>query len=209
MVRVLQDLHDPLGENLQLHNEKVTAKFRRRYRLNEIGDKHPGRKKHLSAIQIKYILGDAEFTRCLKFSLVRNPWARMVSRYFFTHVDSEPTSAQKQRRDTSRKFHNLDFESWIRRRWRFHKLGIRENNQLSKLVNLDGQILVDHVGRLESAQDTLDWMMGKLGAERIAMPHVNGTRKGHYAQFYNRNTMEMVEQMCRVDIEYFNYRFEE
>lgn len=197
------------GEGVQLVKEEIDPAFRNKYQLNKIGDKKPGRAKHLSALQLKYILGDQEFARCTKFSVVRNPWARMVSRYFFTHVESEPSDEDKVRRGTTRVFHDKDFESWIEKVWSRHKSGDRKNSQLAKLVDLDGTLLVDHVGRLEDVQATLDWVSQQVGIAPMQMPHVNGTRKGHYAQYYNEATKAMVAEICRQDIEYFGYRFED
>ena len=200
----------PPGERLQLLNELIDKAFRQKYRLDEIGDKKPGRGKHLSALQAKYILGDEEFNRCIKFSLVRNPWARMVSRYYFTHIESEPSDTEKIRRGTTRTFHNLTFEKWITKQWIAFKGGKKRAGQIAKLVDAEGNMLVDHVGRLENVQDTLDWVSERLGAARVVMPYVNGTRKrGHYSQIYNDRTRDMVAEICRKDIDYFNYQFEE
>lgn len=196
-------------DNVQLVKEKIDPAFRKKYKLNKIGDKRPGRAKHLSALQLKYILGDKEFERCTKFSVVRNPWARMVSRYYFTHVESEPSDEEKQRRGTTRTFHEMDFESWLEKVWARHKWGGRKNSQLAKLVDHDGNLLVDHVGRLEDVQTTLDWVSSRVGIAPMTMPHVNGTRKGHYSQYYNEATRAMVAEICRQDIEYFDYEFEE
>jgi hypothetical protein len=208
VTRALHDICQP-GDSLKLVKDEIDASFRKQYHLDDIGDNKPGRAKHLSALQLKYILGDAEFARCTKFSVVRNPWARMVSRYFFTHVEAEPSDEEKQRRGTTRKFHNKDFERWVDRIWKRHNAGKRKAGQLAKLVDLDGQLLVDHVGRLENVQVTLDWVSQRLGIAPMQMPHVNGTRKGHYAQYYNASTKEMVAEICRQDIEYFGYRFED
>ena len=208
ITRALQDIPQPAG-SLQLVKEAIDDTFRRKYRLNTIGDNKPGRAKHLSALQIKYILGDEEFARCTTFSVVRNPWARMVSRYFFTHVDAEPSDADKQRRGTTRSFHNKDFEAWIEHIWKRHKSGQRKNSQLAKLVDLDGRLLVDHVGRLETVQSTLDWISQRVGIAPLDMPHINGTRKGHYAQFYTPASKDMVAEICQQDIEYFAYQFEQ
>ncbi len=199
----------PSKDDMQLVKDHIDKAFRQKYHLNKIGDKRPGRAKHLSAIQLKYILGAEEFERCTRFSVVRNPFARMVTRYFFTHVDVEPTDTDKLRRGTTRHFHEQSFESWIYRIWIRNKIGRRKNGQLAKLVDKEGQLLVDHVGRLENVQATLDWVSQQVGIEPLVMPHVNGTRKGHYAQYYNQATKEMVAEICRQDIEYFGYQFEE
>jgi hypothetical protein len=207
--RALRDMYEPSGNKVQLLREKIDQKFRAKYRLDEIGDKKPGHAKHLSALQLKYILGDEEFARCTKFSVVRNPWARMVSRYFFTHVESEPGLLEKLRRGTSRKFHEREFEPWIEKVWARHQSGERKNSQLAKLVDLDGNLLVDYVGRLEDVQATLDWVSERVGVGRMSMPHINGTHKGHYSQYYNQATKDMVAEICKLDIEYFGYQYEE
>jgi hypothetical protein len=196
-------------DDVKLVKDPIDKAFREKHQLNKIGDKRPGMAKHLSAIQLKYILGAEEFERCVKFSVVRNPWARMVSRYFFTHVDFQPSEPDKLRRGTSRTFHDQPFESWVYRIWIRSKVGQRKNGQLAKLVDNDGQLLVDHVGRLENVQATLDWVSKEVGLDSpLEMPHINGTRKGHYAQYYNAATKEMVAEICRQDIEYFGYQFE-
>ena len=208
---VTRALHDisTADDSVQLVKDVIDPAFRKKYQLNKIGDKKPGRAKHLSAIQLKYILGEEEFARCTKFSVVRNPWARMVSRYFFTHVEHEPTEEDKLRRGTTRNFHDKDFESWVEKVWTRHQSGERKNSQLAKLVDLEGNVLVDHIGRLEDIQATLDWVSNKVGIAPLKMPHVNGTRKGHYSQYYNATTRAMVAEICRQDIEYFGYQFEE
>jgi len=58
-------------------------------------------------------------------------------------------------------------------------------------------------------QGTLNWITQEIGVDPIEMPHVNGTRKGHFAKFYNERTRKMVEDMCREDIEFFKYQFDE
>lgn len=209
LVHVLQAFLQDQGDDLTLFNEKITPEFRQKYNLNEIGDKKPGKAKHLSALQINYILGEEEFQNCYKFSVVRNSWARTVSRYFFNHQDLEPSSDEKMRKGTLRKFHNLDFETWINKQWKRHTKNKAMSSQRSKLVDLDGQLLVDYIGRLETIQTSLDHICSKIGAPRMEMPRRNGTGHGHYSQFYNQRTRDMVAEMCRVDIEYFNFEFEE
>lgn len=209
LVSALHSIQRARGGELGLLNDEITREFRAKHRLNILGDRRPSRAKHLSAIQLKYILGDEEFDRCFKFSVVRNPWARTVSRYFFKHLDFKPPRAIRKTKGTTRKFHNQDFETWMTKRWKHHVRRAKKDSQLRKLVDLDGRLLVDYVGRLETIQETLDHICTQLGVEQMTMPHVNGTRKGHYSQFYNQRTMGMVEEICRADIEYFGYRFEE
>ena len=190
--------------------QKSRREYRKTHNFNEIGDKKPGWAKHLSALQIRHVLGNEEYSRCFKFSIVRNPWARMVSRYYFTHTSNEPSEAEKIRRHTSRKFHNLTFDEWIQRQWERHLAGKGPSPQLQKLVDEEANLLVDHVGKLENVQQTLDWISNQCGLDRLEMPHRNGThkQKGHYSEYYNAETREKVYEMCKTDIEYFGYSFQ-
>ncbi len=208
LIRALSRLHRKHGGRLELFKEPVTPEFRRKHGLDEIGDRHPGYTKHLSAIQLKYILGVEQYDRCFSFSIVRNPWARLASRYFFTSTDNEPSEEEKRARNTGRKFHELSFEDWIERRWKRGGKKRRYRTQLGKLTDLDGRLIVDFVGRLETVQDSFRHICLQIGVAPFDMPHINGTRKGRYQQFYNDRTRDMVGEMCQVDIEHFSYTFE-
>lgn len=209
MVAALKQLHAKLGGELLLYREPVDKAFRERYRLDEIGDRQPGHAKHLSALQLKYVLGD-RFEECSKFSIVRNPWARTVSRYHFHRIDFMPSREERKGRGTKGKFHGLDFETWIERRWkRWQARKRRLRSQLSKLVDLDGRLLVDYVGRLESFQESLNHICDRVGGPRLPMLHRNWTQKRHYSEFYTDRTRGMVREMCAEDIERFDYDYEQ
>jgi hypothetical protein len=132
-----------------------------------------------------------------------------VSQYFFTHQDLKPNFLDRVRRGTTRKFHDLGFEAWLSNRWIKYQQTGAARSQLSKLTDLDGSLLVDHVGQLEDVQDTLDWLTGRLGMGRIGISHINRATKSHYASYYTPRTRDMVEEMYREDIEYFKYQFEQ
>jgi len=208
LIAALDTLNAPYGEPLTLHHEIIDDAYRERFRLNEIADKRPKRAKHLSAIQMKYIVGEQEYDRCSTFTLVRNPWARMVSRCFYTYTELEPSEEEKQRLGIMRKFHSLEFDPWIRERYAKYKKQGSRHNQVDKLIDSNGDLLVDHVGRLEDVQTTMDWVTGAVGADRVEVPHVNATKKNPYTSYYTDETREMVAQMFRPDIERFSYSFE-
>lgn len=211
LVRALKKAHKSYQGELTLLNEKITPEFRSTHSLNEIGDKNPGRAKHLSALQIKYILGETEFKRCFKFSIVRNPWALLVTRYFFSHADFEPSESEKRRRGTTRKFHKLNFELWVTLYWLNSKRRGIYPTQLDKLTDLDGNLIVDYVGRLETFQESLDHICNCINIDRIEAPHVNGTgtNRVHYSQFYNSRTMKIARDIFKDDIEFFGFQFEQ
>lgn len=212
VVRALHQLHALEGGELGLIQEAITPEFRSRHGLEALGDKHPKRAKHLSALQLRSILGDEAYGRAFSFSIVRNPWARLASRYRFTHVDNEPSLERKLQKGTGRRFHDLSFAEWIHRRHRRWKRKgrVERGSQMHKIVDADGKVMVDYVGRLETLQDSFDEICDRIGVERREVPHVNGTNRGgqHYSAYYDRRTREMVGEMCQLEIEAFGYRFE-
>ena len=164
-------------------------------------------KKHYSIMNIRERISEDDFKRSLKFSVVRNSWSYMLSRYLFTHVDQEPSEKEKLRRKTQRTFHDLSLEDWVEERWKDKECHWKYR-QLRYLVDENGLAIMDHIGRLDNVQATLDWVTDELKVDRMEMPYVNGTRPGHYAQYYDENTMQMVQEICKDDIEYFNFEFQ-
>jgi hypothetical protein len=215
VTRTFRELASSNGEELQLVRQPMDVEFPRSHLLNRHDRRVFSRGKHFSALQLQYVLGKAEFDRCFKFSLVRNPWDRTVSRYLYTHADREPTEAEKKRRGTSRSFHDTAFQPWVERQYRKFRRTKKPwetpwpRSQLSRLVDKSGKLMVDYVGRLENIQDALNHVCREVGCDTVQVPHVNITRcgKDHYTAYYNEKTRDMVGEICREDIEYFNYAF--
>lgn len=206
VVRALRRLCERHGGELTLVKRDIDRRFRKRHGLDALGDRRPGRAKHLSAIQLKTILGE-DYERAFSFSMVRNPWAREVSRYWFTHHSNEPSRAEKRRRDTRRKFHSLSFPQWVDRHAKRMERG-RAFNQIDKLSDLDGRIIVDFVGRLESVNEDFGTVCDRIGVPRLEVPHVNGTGGGRrYLEMYDDRTRDLVGEIYARDIEAFGYRF--
>lgn len=207
VVNALQRLHKQHGGSLTLVKDRIDARFRALHRLDELGDPHPGRAKHLSAIQLKYVLGEA-YERSFSFTFVRNPWARMVSRYFFTRIENKPPLLERLRRGTTRTFHEKEFGEWVRGRARAAERDGELRNQIDKLTDLEGKVIVDFVGRLEDVQAGFARVCEQAGVPPIEVPHVNGTGQGRrYATFYEDWSRELVGELYRRDIEAFGYEF--
>lgn len=207
VVAALKRLHKIHGGNLVLIKDRIDRSFRRQYGLDALGDPSPGHAKHLSAAQLKLILGD-RYDESFSFSFVRNPWARAVSRCYFTHNDSKPGFFERIRRGTSRRFHKLEFRDWLKRRAQSaeKKGGLR--NQLDKLTDSSGAIIVNYVGRLESVNASFAHVCQQVGIEPIEVPHVNSTGKGvKYVDFFDDWSRDMVADIYRRDIEAFGYEF--
>ncbi|MBM4149449.1 MAG: sulfotransferase family protein [Lentisphaerae bacterium] len=208
LVAALEKAHEQGGGSLLLVKEQVDEAFRLKYRLDAGDDEEPGHAKHLSAMQLRCVLGRERFNSCFKFTVVRNPWARTVSRYRFMLEDNRP-DVKPDGKVPSRKFHDLGFDAWMERRWAaWKKRPGRYRMQLDKIRDESGRVMVDYIGRLEAFQEAVDYICDRVGLPRQEAPHVNPTGSKHYSEYYDGRTSDMVLEMCREDIEHFGYVFE-
>jgi len=142
-----------------------------------------------------------DYSNCLKFAFVRNPWGRLVSTY--ENKVSQPNSPRikffKQFKGGSFK----EFIRWIGLNGDDHDRHIK---QQTSLVPYD---LVDFIGKFENIQQDFNKLCDKIGIRQQQLPHLNKTNHKHYTEYYDDETREIVAERYAKDIEYFGYKFGE
>jgi len=79
---------------------------------------------------------------------------------------------------------------------------------LQKDFFYDGGIcLVDFIGKHETLQNDFKKVCSKCNIE-TDLPHLNASRKkkDHYVKYYSPNSIELISQAFKEDIELFDYR---
>lgn len=156
------------------------------------------------------------FDSYFKFSLVRNPWARIFSEYNYRQYHKEMSF---------RKFilTGLPEESFYADTYR-HIMP-----QYDFLYDDFGNLLVDFVGKFENLQKDFDLVCTRLGIQNTLLPHVNPSSKitaiieklrsliaaeqpkikASYVEHYDTETRAIVSDIYSRDITAFEYKFGE
>ena len=154
---------------------------------NPLGEERRKYSKHMAAITLRARLDN--WDDYFKFSFVRNPWDRIVSAC--ARVEGE--------------VHRQGIIDAIQ------KAPYRETqwqDQLARLTDEKGEMIVDFVGRYETLQRDFDKICDRIGVPKSHLFKLNSTKHDHYSTYYDHELANMVAEIFRRDIEYFGYRLE-
>tara|TARA_R100000093_G_C1917831_1_gene64836 strand:- start:26 stop:604 length:579 start_codon:yes stop_codon:yes gene_type:complete len=132
------------------------------------------------------------FKTYCSFTVVRNPWDRVIS--WVKYHD-------KRRNRTQGTFkHRLkhDLKSW----------GWMKRNTYEKLLCMNGRMCVDKVLRFENLNEDFKKMCRELNITSSPLPIINSTSHDHYSAYYDKDTQELVKSLFSWDINFFKYKFE-
>ena len=186
---VRQALREHLGpEDI----EQVGLFVNKRFPYDELAKVRHG---HLSVREVRPYLGDAVCDAYLKFSFVRNPFDRFVSYCAFMTrqhgaFERDPQGTMRRILFEVRPMDHVHFQP-----------------QHTLLVDADGRLEMDIVGRVETMQDSYDEVCARIGIPGRALDKVNSSRRGDYRQYYDQALIDGVAELYRRDLELFDYTF--
>lgn len=158
-------------------------------------------------------MASAEIKKLPRFAIARNPWSRVVSAYRFAKLGAGMGGHVTAGIRNAAQYQIPEFDSFER----FVKEWLPRQNlektdgvfrlQTSYILNLQGDLLVDHVGRLEDLAPTLLWLKNNIPTP-ISIPRSNLSGEPvHYRELYSHDTAEIVKHLYQKDISFFNYQF--
>lgn len=122
------------------------------------------------------------------FSVVRNPWDRVVSiaSYFNIPLRKFLRKFDKYCKDERIRIHSLPL----------HLYTHNGNRQFA-----------DIICRFEAIQSDMNMVFDRLGLQRIQLPHLNPSDHQHYSTYYDPKEVELVSNLYQKDIQLFGYTF--
>lgn len=152
--------------------------------------------QHLLAVQIRQELGIDIFNQYFKFAMVRNPWDKAVSQYRFMRLRPDLMEfIGMQADDCFKRYLHL-----IRK-----KEHVQWMAQYKFVMDDNGELLVDYIGRFESFSLAVDKALKKVGLTYSTLPHINQS-DGRIPVALDAEATEWVADMYRQDIDIFNYK---
>ncbi len=161
-----------------------------------------------------------QFDSYFKFAFVRNPWDRAVSEYHYRGYAGRFG------------FKTFLFEYWPSEDW--NDLYLHAIPQYDFIFDINGNQLVDYVGRFEELQSGFDEVCKRIGVNGITtLQHHNRSKprrigprvilewltkptracrrvmnsRPHYTDYYDEDSKQFIENVYRKDIDAFDYSF--
>lgn len=160
---------------------------------------------HYTPVEILPVVGVERFQAYFKFAFVRNPWERMVSRYFYLRRQrAEPGKALNKRGYFPPG--DRTFLEWIKGHEQgcVHPLDLRPQHDW--LTNDADAICVDFVGRYERMASDFETVCRRLDLT-AALPHENRSEHADYRQYYDAEAREFVKKVFERDIVAWRYEY--
>lgn len=160
--------------------------------------------QHATACQIKYYYCE-DYESYFKFAIVRNPWDRALSDYFWQKKELGIEDSFKNFLLLDGKFDDQRLKQPIR------DSSSRVDHILPQtdfLFDENGKKIVDFIGTVETIREDFVKICKEIGVTNCKLPHNNKTKHKHYSKYYDEELIEIVREKYKKDIELFGYRFD-
>ena len=156
---------------------------------------------HFTAKEFIAAHGQAVFDALFKFTVVRNPWDKVVSHYHYRVMTNQ----------TSLGTDKMSFNSWVQKAYLdkdplLYDIPKMFMPQCDWITDDSGKIVIDSIARYENLNDDFQKLCKILG-KKLVLPHLKASTRGDYREYYNENSVRIIGDAFAVDIEQFGYTF--
>jgi len=165
--------------------------------LNKRSFQFGGLNKHSNVNEIKNSIDSSIWNSYFKFTFVRNPWDRLVSKYHWalkTSWDNEKGFIKKIKKLE-------DFEEYV-----LSPLCDKTNCK-DFILSENGDIEIDFIGKYENLNRDFFSICEKLNLSTSGLNKFNRSLHNHYTNYYNPLSRDLVADWFESDIIEFHYLF--
>ena len=160
------------------------------------------RHEHRTAQEKRTELGAKLWQKKFKFTVVRNPWDKVVSHYHY-RVQTNQTKLGES---------PIPFPEWVCRSYGKHDPTYYDKPkmfmpQLDWLSDADGTVMVDFVARFENLQQDFETICQRLN-RTAQLPQLRKSQHSDYRKYYDEESKTVVANSFLKDITHFGYRYE-
>ena len=173
---------------------------------------------HASIFEIKNKIAEynQSIDNIIAFAFVRNPWSRLVSLYFY-HLNNPYVTYNGKTVKSFGSFEKFCEEVTFMNNPKEGSHEIWRATQTYYLVNEEGELLVDFVGKFENIDEDFKYVYNKIYSQlHHSISHKNkqiaplfklnvnpNTDTQHYKKYYNKKTWKIVREKFVDDVEMF------
>ena len=144
-------------------------------------------------------VGAETFDSYFKFSIVRNPWDRLISQYTYMRQRPDLRSYIGMESDAPlaeylERIAEIEHVQWM--------------PQVSFIQDAKGRDMTDFIGRFETLEADMQHVFARIGTNCPRLPRMNvSEREREYRCYFDAATCLTVARMYAADIEHFGYTF--
>ena len=175
----------------------MTLKWPTLDRLSLFGPYQGMQLQHLTAMEMTKLgfVSQADFTQSYKFAFVRNPYTRAASEFFF----------DKKWNKKTKNLSFVDFLKFVKDSIAKQKLVAHYRPQVDFVLDQNGRLLVNFLGRFENLLEDWESLQNKLSINSEALSHENRGACSNYVEFYSDEAILLVNEIYEDDFRCFGY----
>lgn len=157
-------------------------------------------KQHYSVKDVIVKVGEEKLDEVYTFSVVRNPWTKVVSHYKYRVKTNQTAMAEIP----------ISFKDWVKLTYGkdkdpfYYDKPLMFAPQLEWLKDFDGNIKADKIIKFDSLNAEFKNIAKSIGINP-ELPHLNATKKVDYKDFYDTKTIDIIGEWFEEDIEKFGF----